>query len=123
MADVLPARWKRDACLVPIPPRHEALRKRGFDHMALVGESLSALTGCPCQDLLAHRRGKDQRLLGEGERQRNMSEAFVLTRERPPRRVILVDDVFTTGATLYAAARVLKDAGATEVYGLTFLHA
>ncbi len=65
---------------------------------------------------------KQQAKLNREERLQNVKDAFAIN-NHPPERVILVDDVFTTGATLQEAARVLKEAGTKEVWALTLFRA
>jgi predicted amidophosphoribosyltransferase len=61
--------------------------------------------------------------LHEGERERNVAGAFAVSKEVQGRRLLLIDDVFTTGATVRAAASVLLEAGAMEVQVLTIARA
>ncbi len=126
MANALPPRWKKGSLLVPIPARKRAERKRGFDHMQMIASEISAITGIPWLGLLEQRQRRDQRQLDARERLENMRGSIALKpgrRALVPKRVILVDDVFTTGATLFTAAAALRKAGAQEVLGLTFIRA
>ncbi|MGI6221008.1 MAG: ComF family protein [Coriobacteriales bacterium] len=103
--------------LVPVPATPSALHRRGYDHVDLIARPLSELLGIGLRDVLVSRDVSDQRGLGRVQRDANMREAFSTRRDSEPlpRRVLLVDDVFTTGATLDAAAGVLLEAGAEEV--------
>ncbi|HSQ21643.1 MAG TPA: ComF family protein, partial [Coriobacteriia bacterium] len=114
------AGWLRaDDVLVPVPASPQALRRRGFDHAADIAQELGRRTGLPVTRALGATPTADQRSLGRAGRFANRSGAFrVFPGVAPPRRVVLVDDVFTTGATLDAAARVLRAAGAAEVRAL-----
>lgn len=126
MANTLPPRWKRGSLLVPIPARKRAERKRGFDHMQKIASEVSGIADIPYLGLLEQRQRRDQRQLDAKERLENMRGSIVLKpgkRALVPKRVILVDDVFTTGATLFTAADALRRAGAEEVLGLTFIRA
>ena len=112
--------------LVYVPASPEALLRRGFDHMERVAEIVARRTGVPLVHVLASCKGaRDQRELGRGERLTNRSGSFSLAAAAMsdagalPRRVVLIDDVFTTGATLSAAAHVLLDGGAHEVRAVT----
>lgn len=112
--------------LVSVPASPEALLRRGFDHMERVACIVARRTGLPLVRALASKKGAlDQRDLGRGERLANRSESFALTSGVSsgaitlPRRTILIDDVFTTGATASAATRVLLDGGAQEVRVVT----
>lgn len=105
-----------DDVLVPAPASPAAVRRRGFDHAGDITRALGTLTGHPTARLLGATATADQRALTRGERFANRAGAFRL---RPgvsvPEYVVLVDDVFTTGATFDAASRVLLSAGVTEV--------
>lgn len=126
MANVIPPAWLPGATLVPIPARKQALRQRGFDHIALITKELQAITQLQSASVLVPRTRRDQRALDARQRLANMRGSLVLKKnyetERATlsQRVILVDDVLTTGATLFTAADVLHAAGATEVFALTF---
>ena len=112
--------------LVYVPASPEALLRRGFDHMERVAEIVSRRTGMALVHALASCKGaRDQRELGRGERLANRSGSFSLAADAVPeadalpRRIVLIDDVFTTGATLSAAAHVLLDGGAHEIRTVT----
>ncbi|MFU8890272.1 MAG: ComF family protein [Anaerosomatales bacterium] len=102
--------------VVPIPPSETALRRRGFDHTGVIGSRVATALGVPLMHALASTGARDQRVLGRTERRLNVEDAFVATGGDPlPPRVLLVDDVMTTGATLDAASAVLLAAGAEVV--------
>lgn len=112
--------------LVYVPASPEALLRRGFDHMERVAEIVSRRTGMALVHALASCKGaRDQRELGRGERLANRSGSFSLAAGvisdagKLPRRIVLIDDVFTTGATLSAAAHALLDGGAHEIRTVT----
>lgn len=130
--------------LVYVPASPEALLRRGFDHMERVAKLCAGRLGLPLVRALASKKGAlDQRDLGRGERLANRSGSFALAegartglsdaedawaslsgaedaRAAPlPQRLILIDDVFTTGATTSAATHVLLDGGAQEVRVVT----
>ena len=117
-ARVVPQRWAVEA--VTWAPLHASRRRRrGFDQAELMARSIAAQLQLPLRgDLL--RRGRPtaaQSALEASARARNIEGAFEAAgiASRP---VLLVDDVTTTGATLEAAARALRDAGAERVYAL-----
>ncbi len=97
-----------------IPPTPEALARRGFDHGRSLAEPCAAAIGVDVAPLFQRREAKDQRALGRAERAANAAETFEVIGEVPP-RVIIVDDVLTTGATLDAAASALLDGGAQAI--------
>ncbi len=94
--------------------------QRGHHAAERLARELSARWELPLQPLLSRRRGsRRQRGLPQPERRRNVAVAFLVER-RPPSRVVLVDDVYTTGATVNAAASALRQAGAGKVEVVTF---
>jgi predicted amidophosphoribosyltransferase len=106
--------WSDAVCA--IPPSREALARRGFDHTRGLATALATAFKVPVVSRLAVPRTRDQRALGREERFANMRDSFRLLPGPPlPRRILIVDDVLTTGATLDGAARVLLDAGAEEI--------
>ncbi len=126
MADAMPPSWRERSLLVPIPARKKAKRARGFDHMQMIAGELANATGVPCLGLLQQGQRRDQRELDARQRLQNIAGSIAVKpgkRALIPKRVILVDDVLTTGATLFAAADALRRAGAEEVLGLTFIRA
>lgn len=118
----IPPEWLSGKCRITyIPATEEALRRRGFDHMRNIAEELSALTGLRLCDVFAPPASSDQRKLSRRRRIENMSSTIKLAANCDiPRECILIDDVCTTGSTLFAAADALKDAGCEKVYALTF---
>lgn len=112
----------RDAdAAVPVPLHPRRQYQRGFNQ----AEDLAAQLGLPVVKLLVRvKHTRSQIELPKHERQENVRNAFAFNHangSRLPARgiVVLVDDVSTTGATLEACARVLKNAGVTEVRALT----
>lgn len=105
--------------LVPVPLHPRRLRERGFNQAALLARELARRAGQRvCDDALVRRCDTaPQAGLSAAARRRNVREAFAVRRRAlvDGRVVTLVDDVMTTGATAFACARVLREAGATEV--------
>ena len=91
--------------------------------MELVAREVARDLGLPLDDVLARRSKRDQRDLGRSDRRANALGSFAVLHPLEGARVLLLDDVFTTGATLGAAAQALKSRGAVEVLGLTFARA
>ena len=110
-------RAHRDTLLVPVPSSRAALGRRGYDPVRLLlrhaGVRFSPV-------LLPARRTAAQKQLGVEQRAANMAGAFVARRRIPGVRVLLVDDVVTSGATLAEATRAIRTAGG-EVVGAATL--
>ncbi|HLB65822.1 MAG TPA: double zinc ribbon domain-containing protein [Anaerolineales bacterium] len=112
----------RPSLVVPVPLSKERRRRRGYNQMDLVAKALAGLLGLPCKtDALSRVRDtRSQVGLDAVARHRNVQDAFQARREAVQGSVILlVDDLFTTGATLAACAAALREAGSGEVYALT----
>jgi predicted amidophosphoribosyltransferase len=105
---------------VPPDPWREAVR--GYHPPRLLAEQLGARWRLPARPLLAARARRSQRGLDRGARRANVRGLFSPA-AAVPRRVVLVDDVFTTGATLSACATALRRGGAREVHAITFARA
>ncbi len=113
--------------VVPVPLHRERERERGYNQAALLSKPLAKKLRLPHKAvLLVRTRARpDKQVLSLEERWESVRGAFAT---RPGSqvdnlRVLLVDDVLTTGATLDACARVLRDAGAKYVIGLTVARA
>ena len=109
------------ATWVPGTRRSEA--ERGFVPAEELARPLARALGLPARRLLWKvRRTRDQSGLSRAERRANLLGAFRV-RPDPPKRVLLVDDIMTTGATAEACAAALKAGGAREVLVVTFARA
>ena len=107
--------------VVPVPMHPKRLRERGFNHAALLAENLGGLAGLPvCEALVRVRNTPQQARLTEEARRANMTGAFAAAEPVAGKRLLLVDDVCTTGATAADCARALKQAGAAAVYLVCF---
>jgi ComF family protein len=107
------------AALVPVPVHRERLRTRGYNQAALIARELGRMTSHPFADVLQRTRPTTkQHRLDRAARLANLRGAFaVRAGASVPARVIVVDDIITTTATLESCASVLVDAGAEKVYG------
>jgi len=105
--------------VIPMPLSPARLRARGFNQALALAIPLARATGSAIDATLCirHRDTVPQSQLPWQARQGNIRGAFTVTRNLPSLRVMVVDDVLTTGATLNELARVLKKAGAAEVVG------
>lgn len=118
-----------DTLVAPIPLHWLRMLKRRFNQSALLARALAVEAGVPyCPDVLLRPRAT-QSLggMGYGMRQRTMQNAIAVHPRRAPeltrRRILLVDDVMTSGATLSAATRACLDAGARDVCVVTLARA
>jgi ComF family protein len=108
--------------IVPVPLHPTRQRERGFNQAGLLAELLSAQTSIRCKPLLERTRyTTTQTALDRSERMENLHNAFRLRKNANVRglRVLLVDDVLTTGSTLNECARILKRGGAFSVHAAT----
>lgn len=108
--------------IVPIPLHRKKQRKRGFNQAALLAEGLGRELGLPVYEnlLLRTRNTRPQKELTRTERQENLKTAFKIQKKGVElKAVLLIDDIYTTGATIDAAARVLLEAGVQKIYFLS----
>ncbi|MEK0180113.1 MAG: ComF family protein [Oscillatoriales cyanobacterium] len=112
--------------VVPIPLHKEKLKQRGFNQAELLAESFCELTGLPLQRHGLERIKYTEALfqLSIAQRQAQMKDALILgkdfRRRLPGDRVLLVDDIYTSGTTVRSATQVLKQSG-ISVYGTVAL--
>lgn len=114
--------------IIPVPLHAARERERGFNQAATLASALATLSGLPLDEWSVartmhtsrHRAGMDARA-----RRETVESAFQVERPRlvAGERILLVDDVFTTGATVSSCAQALKEAGAQEVFVLTVARA
>jgi ComF family protein len=111
-----------DFVLIPIPLSKRRLRWRGFNQAEELAKELSKYLKIPLISncLIKTRETLPQVELSEKERKENIKEAFYLRDQNKisGKKILLIDDVYTTGSTMEEAARVLKKAGAKEVWGI-----
>ncbi|HEY2933948.1 MAG TPA: ComF family protein [Acidobacteriota bacterium] len=118
--------WKSEQwdVVATVPTHSSRLRERGFDHVQLLARLFAKETGVPAVSALIKRvPTKTQAGLSEVQRRRNVRRTFQSARTFPGMRVLLLDDILTTGATVNECARMLKRAGASHVGVLTVARA
>ena len=116
-----------DAChvdlIIPLPLHPKRLRWRGFNQSLLLARQVSHMVQVPIDPFALHRNRETppQTQLTEDERRKNVRGAFAIDTGKPfkEKSVLLVDDVYTSGATVNECSRVLVRGGAKEVYVLT----
>lgn len=115
--------------VVPVPLHKARLRERGYNQSLLLARELSSAWQLPLRDdwLLRVVNTRHQVGLTKTEREQNVAQAFAVPERLRPqlqgKRVLLVDDVMTTGSTLLACARALRKAGVKQVQSVTLASA
>ena len=116
----------QSAILIPVPIHYRRFLKRGFNQSELIAEKLAELYHCVLETDVVKRTKNSRPQVGKNRQQRieNVQDSFaVLSSEKVlGKTVVVLDDVFTTGATMNELARVLKNAGAQQVIGLAVAH-
>lgn len=124
MADVLETlNWRIDT-IAPVPLHTTRFAERGYNQAKELGDRIASLTSIPCIDVVLRQRAtRSQVTLNREERLMNMQEAFLANTTHDDhirgKTILIVDDVFTTGATLSEVSKALLDAGAKTTHGLT----
>lgn len=116
------ADYKGYNCIAAVPLHPVRKRERGFNQSELLARSLAKNSGLEYINPIKRKHyTKSQTLLHKDERLKNLSGAFCIRKGQnvTGKNVILVDDVFTTGSTLNEVSKVLLQAGASKVAGLT----
>ncbi len=111
----------KDYLIAPIPRTKEAKAAYGFDQAERLARFVSEYTGILYRPLFTRKGGRTQKYLDRAGRQKNAESSLRLKKNTslPGARVILCDDLITTGSTVAAAAKLARAAGATEVFALS----
>ncbi|MFZ1257927.1 MAG: phosphoribosyltransferase family protein [Candidatus Saccharimonas sp.] len=111
-----------DMIVVPVPTISAHIRQRGYDHAALLTKAFAQRRGLAYDTMLVRRSNTVQ--LGKNRMQRRVQaeQAFEYRKSCDGKRFLIVDDIFTTGATAEFAARTLKAAGAEDVWVAVIAH-
>ncbi len=108
--------------LIPVPLHKERYKMRGFNQAELIAERLGKILGIKVEKDLVRRVSATlpQKNLNREERRKNLKRAFTLSRNIVKlTRVIIVDDIYTTGITADEMAEILRSAGVREIYVVT----
>ena len=111
-------------CIIPVPLHPKRRGERGFNQTVIMGKTLAGFTGIPClsNGLKRTRYTPKQAWMKKTERKNNIRDAFSVPtgKNYQGKKVLLLDDVVTTGATVCECSRVLRKAGATEIAVVSF---
>ena len=113
--------------IIPVPLHISKLRERTYNQSELIAKGISGVTGFNVNTsvLTRTRYTKSQAGLGLAERHENVSDAFAVSNSKyvSGKKILLVDDVITTGATIKECAKALNSAGASEIYAASVAYA
>lgn len=118
--------WQDFDCIVPVPLHSGRMRERGYNQSELIARHVSEYIGVPLRtDLVRRGRATKRQSSLEGmDRVSNVRGAFECAGDASGKRIVLFDDIFTTGSTLRACAEPLKAAGAESICAVTLaMHA
>lgn len=128
-AKMIAARYKKQIalmradCLIPVPVHPARFRKRGYNQAELLANGISKIIKVPVRsDILIRRKNTlAQKELSPEERLKNLKSAFAISDKYAGdiKTAIIIDDIYTTGSTIEACTRVLKQAGVLRVYYLS----
>ncbi len=117
--------WIKDnkiEAIIPVPMYKEKERRRGYNQASVFAKELGKVTGLPVETEII-RRNKDtvaMKQLNALKRKKNLLKAFSLQNNVVQfRKVLIVDDIYTTGTTMDEVAKVLKEGGVDEIFGLS----
>ncbi len=110
--------------VIPVPLHRKRYVERGFNQSERLARMVSEATGISfCDPLLRVRYTEKQAMLDKASREQNVRDAFTVNQKLLPlvhgKKFLIVDDVFTTGSTVFECARALMKAGGTEVSGFS----
>lgn len=105
--------------VIPIPLHKRKLRERGYNQAGIIARELGRVLGLPVREdvLVRSIYTRPQKELNDKERKNNLRKAFQVTKSIvDSKRILLVDDIYTTGSTMDGASEALLGAGASAVY-------
>ena len=116
LSTALPDNIPSDLQIVFVPTAPKHIRERGFDHMQLIARRLAKRRGLALTTIIQRLGNQVQHDASRAERKRQVRSAFAVKRRPAPERVLLIDDIYTTGATAQAIAAMLRRAGTREIW-------
>ncbi|MBR5637719.1 MAG: ComF family protein [Pseudobutyrivibrio sp.] len=108
--------------IVPVPMYEKKEKKRGYNQATVLAKALSDMTGIPVADKIVRREKETEAMkqLNALKRKKNLLNAFSLQKNVVQfKKVLIVDDIYTTGTTMDEVAKVLKAGGVDEVFGIS----
>lgn len=105
-----------DIMLVSIPTTPTSVRARGFDHVGATARRFAKRRGLATGKPLLRSTAQALHFMDYSQRIELADSLFTLSGELVPKRILVMDDIVTTGTTLKSAAKLLKEAGAEELY-------
>ena len=118
-----PALWE-SSVFVPVPSEKSKEKERGYNQSAELAKEIAKTLPLPVitNNLIKIKKTAPQMKLSAAERAENLKGAFAIKKpaEIAGRKVFLVDDVYTTGSTMAECAKILKEAGAKQIWGIAF---
>ena len=114
------ALWKPQI-IIPVPLHRRKQRIRGFNQAELLAKELSRYAGIPVDTAILKKCNatRSQKRLDAAERKKTLQKAFQVVGNPAGMRILLIDDVYTTGSTMDVLAKLLLEKGASHVYFLT----
>ena len=113
--------WEIDV-IIPVPLHKKRRRKRGYNQSEIIADVLGKLSHIKKKKktVIRTHNTKKQKELNHSQRKENLRHAFAIKKEwKTPRNVLIVDDIYTTGNTIDAMAKLLKEKGVQKVFFLT----
>lgn len=112
--------WEIDV-IVPVPLHRKKQKKRGYNQAEILAKEIGFRVGIPVDTTLIKRKKNTvpQKEFTRKERKKNLKNAFEVTGKVEGKRVLIIDDIYTTGSTIDSISILLKKAGAEKTYFLT----
>ena len=109
-------------CICNVPISKNSLKKRGFNQCSVLAKNISSILDIPVIDCLVKvKETKEQKLLGKEERMKNILDAFEIKNKEKlfKKNILLIDDVYTTGATINECKKNIEKCNINKIYLLT----
>lgn len=109
-------------CICYVPISKNSLKKRGFNQCSVLAKNISSILDIPVIDCLVKvKETKEQKLLGKEERMKNILDAFEIKNKEKlfKKNILLIDDVYTTGATINECKKNIEKCNINKIYLLT----